>query len=200
MKIAGGSLSPALEKQAVKLAAWLPFGVAEELLEELSGVNLSDSTIWHLTQACGEQLEQNSHKQVKLAFEATVALSLPPPVAPVPVKQLKWGQRGVGMDGVMIHIRGEGYKETKLGCLFEVEAALPKAEVEGSQNRVEATAQSYCFYLGGPEEFGKRLWLEASAREWELALRQEVLGDGAVWVWKVAAGHFGEAVEVVDWY
>ncbi len=190
------NLSPALEKQAVKLAAWLPFEVAEQLLEELSGLKLSDSRIWQITQQAGQKLEQGCQEEVKSQFEMK---DLPAQSSSGP-KRLPWGRRGVGMDGVMIHIRGEGYKETKLGCLFEVEARTAQGLDQTEPSPAHAAEQSYTFYLGGPQEFGQRLWLEASRREWELALETEVVGDGAGWIWNLGAEHFGGAVEVVDWY
>ena len=33
----------------------------------------------------------------------------------------KRGEMGVAMDGGMIHILGEGWKELKIGCIFDVE-------------------------------------------------------------------------------
>lgn len=207
-EVASQNLSPALEKQAVKLAAWLPFEVAEELLAELSGLSLADSRIWQLTQQAGQKLEQDCQQAVKREFETTVAQA----GRGAGPQRRPWGQRGVGMDGVMIDIRGEGYKETKLGCLFEFEKENEKeketeAAAKGEKglkpsepNSVRASEQSYPFYLGGPHEFGQRRWLEANRREWELALANEVVGYGAVWVWNVGAEHFGGAVEVVDWY
>jgi hypothetical protein len=180
------------------LAAWLPFEVAEELLAELSGVSLSDSRLWQLSQQAGQKLEQACQQQVTQQFETTAA----PLRSGAGPRRLAWGRRGVGMDGVMIHIRGEGYKETKLGGLFEIETRS-KAEkgLEPSEPpQACASDQSYIFYLGGPQEFGQRLWLEANRREWELALATEVVGDGAAWVWNLGREHFGGAVEVVDWY
>jgi hypothetical protein len=196
LKIAGSNHSPALEKQAVKLSACLPYEQAEELLRELSGLNVSDSTIWHITQAAGERLEQHWQGAVQAHFEVNGTNTKPKLGSDPPPFAERGARQGVGMDGVMIHIRGEGYKETKLGCLFEIEQVLNKEGESGAG----AVGQSYNFYLGEPEEFGRRLWLEAQGRNWELAQAREVVGDGARWVWNLGAEHFGGAVEVVDWY
>lgn len=104
------------------------------------------------------------------------------------------------MDGVMIHIRGEGYKETKLGTLFEV----ARFETGDDERPIQAKAvnQHYELYLGGPEEFGRRL--NEQAQEWGWAQDGErcVIGDGASWIWNLAAEHFKGrgTLEVVDWY
>lgn len=43
-------------------------------------------------------------------------------------------------------------------------------------------------------------WAEAQRRGWEQAADTEVLGDGAPWIWNLAADHFYDSHQVVDWY
>ncbi len=60
--------SPQFQKQILKVAACLPYQSAKELLSELSGLNLSDSRIWQITQEVGQRLEQawqiDPHRQL----------------------------------------------------------------------------------------------------------------------------------------
>lgn len=42
--------------------------------------------------------------------------------------------------------------------------------------------------------------MEAHRRGLEGAARVAVLGDGAAWIWTLAAEHFPTAVHIVDWY
>ena len=104
------------------------------------------------------------------------------------------------MDGVMIHIRGEGYKETKLSTLFEVANFETGDKERGVQ--AKAVKQHYGLYLGGPEEFGRRLKQQAQEWGWQESGGQCVIGDGAGWIWNLAAEHFkgSGTLEVVDWY
>jgi hypothetical protein len=204
-----GRLSSGLQKQAVKLAAWLPYKAAEEVMAELAGLCLSDSGLWQLIQKLGSQVQPIEVEEkpslplpaTRIApptnrdVESTFTTEGPTSIAPISLnKQSK--KSGVGLDGVMIHIRGEGYKETKLGCFFEVENYLN----EEGKLQAHAAKQSYCFYLGGPEEFGRRVVLAAQDRGWESSDVKQVLGDGACWIWNVAAEHFKAALEVIDWY
>ena len=46
----------------------------------------------------------------------------------------------------------------------------------------------------------QRLALEAHRRGLEGAARVAVLGDGAEWIWQLAAEHFPAAVQIVDWF
>ena len=108
---------------------------------------------------------------------------------------------GVAMDGTMVHVREEGWKELKIGCLFELGSEIAKDEHSGEKIE-QATAErtSYVAHLGGPKPFGEQLWAEARRRKWDVAPDTQVLGDGATWIWNQAAHHFGDSHQVVDWY
>jgi hypothetical protein len=74
------------------------------------------------------------------------------------------------MDGTMIHIREEGWKELKVGCVFNVEVRATFDQEAGRlEKRAQAVDNSYVAYLGGPEVFGEKMWAEADRRWWEQA-------------------------------
>jgi hypothetical protein len=50
------------------------------------------------------------------------------------------------------------------------------------------------------EEFGRRLYREACNRGWSRARLRVVMGDGAEWIWNLAALHFLGAMGIVDLY
>jgi hypothetical protein len=111
------------------------------------------------------------------------------------------GRMGVAMDGSMLYILGEGWKELKIGCVFDVEVR-PTLDRETGE-RVElahALNNSYTAHLGGPETLGEMVWAEAARRHWEQAEETEVIGDGASWIWNLAADHFYDSYQVVDWF
>lgn len=201
-------MSSGLQKQAVKLAAWLPYATAEEVISDLAGVVLSDTRLWQLIQKLGPTAGTTSKTQPEIEVLPTTPSSKVPaeslvepplnspatrPIPPAPATAKK---KGLGLDGVMIHIRGEGYKETKLGCFFEVENYLNR---EG-QSQARAGEQSYCFYLGGPEEFAERVVLEGARRDFLRGGEQQLLGDGAGWIWNLASEHFKPGLQIIDWY
>jgi hypothetical protein len=94
---------------------------------------------------------------------------------------------GASMDGTMIYIRGEEWKELKVGCFFEVEEE-PTLDVE-TNDWIElghARNTSYVSHLGGPEVFGEKMWTEAKRRGWQHAIDTQVLvmpqaGFGTWW-------------------
>jgi len=46
--------------------------------------------------------------------------------------------------------------------------------------------------------FAQRVWREATRRRFCQARRRVVLGDGAAWIWNIAAEQFPEAIQIVD--
>lgn len=119
-----------------------------------------------------------------------------------PSQVLQKKQRmGASLDGVIIHIRKEGWKETKIGVVFEIEVLASQDRETGEMMRLaHAVHNSYVAHLGGPEKVGEKLWTEAHRRQWEQAQDTIVVGDGATWIWNQAALHFSQSQQVVDWY
>jgi len=50
------------------------------------------------------------------------------------------------------------------------------------------------------EEFGRKLWLDAQQAGYQGAQQRVFLGDGAHWIWEIAAMQFPEAVPILDWF
>jgi hypothetical protein len=108
---------------------------------------------------------------------------------------------GVALDGAMMYILQEGWKEVKVGTVFEIAVGPTTDERTGEVVPLaHAVHNSYVAHLGGPEALGELAWTEARRRGWEQAQDTEVLGDGAVWIWNQAALHFPDSHQLVDWY
>jgi hypothetical protein len=63
-----------------------------------------------------------------------------------------------------------------------------------------ARKTTYVSYLGGPEEFGQKMWTEGKRRGWPHAIDTQVVGDGAPWIWYLVGTYLYDAHQVVDWY
>jgi hypothetical protein len=116
-----------------------------------------------------------------------------------PVEPEAEKRRGVAMDGTMLYVRQEGWKELKVGCFFDVELA-PTIDPE-TKDRIElgcARNTSYVSHLGGPEDFGHKMWTEARRRHWHQACDTQVIGDAAPWIWNLVGDYFYDAHQVVD--
>ena len=186
-------ISSGLDTWLAELGAATAFAPAAGLLQRLTGLRVSAETLRQHSEREGAARE--AAQQAAIArVQATGDAADPVDVAP--------GTLVVEADGVMVRYRHTGWHEVKLGLVAGCVDGLLQAPSYVAA-REEAAA------------FGPRLLTEAARRgalevvRWEgprtgagLAVlrRVGVLGDGAVWIWHLAAEHFGERIEIVDCY
>ena len=187
--------SESIAQQAVWLYGQVEDDLAEQVLQKIGGLNISDTSIWRQAQKWGEKI------RVAENVQAIVAIGLPQKGQVIQGQVPHERSMGVAMDGGMMNVRKEGWKELKVGTVFDIE---PRVEMDPvTQERTphgHAVCNSYVAVLGGPERFGRRVWAEAVRREFPEAGDSIVIGDGASWIWNVAGEHFGTSRQVVDWY
>ncbi len=196
LKLVEKHWSEGLAKDAVWLSGIMDFEEAEEVLQRIGQVSISDSSIWRRAQEWGRRFREIVEAERIRANTLPEAWweTLHRGSRPV-------GRMGVGMDGTMIHIRGEGWKELKVGCVFDV-AVYPALDRHTGDivELAHAVNNSYVAHLGGPEVFGQMVWAEAQRRGWEQASDTEVVADGAPWIWNLADDYFYDSRRIVDWY
>jgi hypothetical protein len=84
------------------------------------------------------------------------------------------------MDGTMIHICGEGWKELKVGCVFEIGSQVEKKPLTHEEMQLgSAIKNTYVAHLGEVEIIGRKIWAEARQRAWMAAEDSLAIGDGA---------------------
>jgi hypothetical protein len=179
--LARDSHSPGVRRLASRFGGLLPFAQAAATLAEATGVRLSPSTARTVSEAVGGRREAALSEQAARAW----AEGLPPPAGPE--RDLLY----VAMDGVLVLDRRGVGMEAKVGVV------VPARRGAGGERRL---APSYAVSFAPAEAFGPRLALEAHRRGLERAKLVVVLGDGAAWIWALAAEHFPGAVCIVDWY
>lgn len=195
MQVAGERWSDGLRKLAVWLDGLLTFEQAESVLEKVGHLAMSDTTAWRHAQACGAQA------QAREAAQRAAATAVPDRQQIVPGEAPSTERLALALDGGMVPIRGEGWKELKVGGLGRIVLGPARDPVTGDRLELARTVDnSYVAHLGGPETFGQQVWAEAQARRWRQAAETIVLGDGAAWIWNQAAEHFYDSVQLVDWY
>lgn len=178
-------MSEELAKQVVWLGGHLTFRQVEEVLKRVGRLSVSNSRVWRTVREHGEAIQEVIEDRTVEEQGAA------PPT----------GRMGCSADGGMIHIRGEGWKELKIGDIFEVESRKEENSQTGEEMEVgHAVRDSYVAHLGGPEPFGAMLWKEAKRRGWEKAQATAMVADGASWIWNLAHTHFYDSRQIVDWY
>lgn len=178
-----------------KLTTWLSGQVSYEaatvILEKVGGIHLSDSTAWRTTQHWGEQMKTQEEQAAEAAQQKPVETMLP----------VREDRLGAAMDGVILYVRGEGWKELKVGCIFAIEPRTVRDErIDEDVVVGHAVQQSYVAHLGPPQPFGEKLFAEARRRNWLQVQFTQVLGDAAAWIWNLADEHFAGSQQTVDWY
>lgn len=188
-----------------------PFRPAAALLDELTGLGVGAETVRGHTETAGGLLElcrQTATAQVVATGE---------PGGPV---EPAAGLLVVEADGVYIRYLDD-WHEVKLGLVSGCEVGAP-AVGDQPARRHRLVGPSYLATRLPAQQFGPQLLAEAARRGalevvgWEhapgdgpvdlrapaLAVLREVvvLGDGAAWIWNLAAEHFGQRTEIVDWY
>jgi hypothetical protein len=170
----------------------VPDDLAERIFCRIGGLTLSDTSIWRRTERWGEIIK------AMVDTEVAAAHALPTRETVIRGEEHSEPPKGVGIDGVLINIREEGFKELKVGCIFDVERPQPQAD--GEEKYARAVNITYTAHLGGPRAFGNALWAEAYRCKWGRALDTIALGDGAPWIWRLVQEHFGTSLQAVDYY
>ncbi len=182
-------------RQGVWLSGQVSYEAAADILERVGGLGVSTTSVWRQTQTWGEQMKQQEKKERAQAMALPMRWEQPQPVA------AERQRLGAAMDGGMVHVRGEGWKELKVGCVFGIAVSSALSVSTGEPVEVASAADtSYVAHLGGPGPFGELVWKEARRRRWDQALDTQIMGDGASWIWNLANLHFGDSHQVVDWY
>lgn len=195
MQVVDERLSPGVVRDAVWLAGLVPYEQAAAILAQIGHLALSASTIWRRVQTWGGQFAAQE------AAERLAAQALPVPWTPPSRAEVRDQRLGVALDGFMVHVVDEGWKEMKLGAVFELAQRAGRDERTGEAGLLpQAVNTSYAAHLGGPEVFGELVFAEARRRGWEQAQDTQVIGDGAPWIWHQAGLHFGDSRQLVDWY
>lgn len=190
-----GTWSEQIAKHAVWLIGQGDDDFAEQVFSKIGGVFLSDTSIWRQQEQWGEQIRVQEGVRAKAAN----AVPLRGQVGPTTPHDVP--DRGVALDGAMIFVRKEGWKELKVGCVFDIALQPEVVKATGETEWfAHAVNTSYLGVLGGPERFGQQLWTEALRRRVPSAHDSLVCGDGAPWIWNLALEHFGDSRQVVDWY
>jgi hypothetical protein len=173
--LTSAKVSPGLAKAAALAGAQVPFAQAAELLAELSGLALSESSVSRLTLEAGRQADQ-----VEQAQAASITEVRHPPEAP------EAGRLYNSADGAMIHTLDK-WQEVKTHVCYWKDA-------QGKhQARYRARLETIDAFLNHAWSLAARWGLERC--------RQSILiGDGAAWIWERLGVIFDESIHIVDWF
>ncbi len=190
------SFSPGVRRLMARSGARDSFARAEEDLWDYAGIRVDAKDVERIAEAIGADIARR--EQIRQA--EVMAGDVPPPERPIPVFYVAYDGTGVpvtkretvGRKGKQGDAKT---REAKLGCVF----TQVETDSDGFPIR-EKESTTYTGAIETAEIFGERLYAEALMRGLNHAERVAVLGDGAHWIWNVAALHFPNATHIVDLY
>jgi hypothetical protein len=175
-----------------------PFNRGREQMKVLAGLEVTAKSVERTAEAIGADLARREQREIPQALP----LDLPAAGPPIPILYVQMDGTGIPVvkketlgrpgkvEGQPAHTR-----EVKLGCVF----TQTTCDEEGYPLR-DAHSTTYTGAIETAEAFGQRLFREAGQRGWSRALKTVVMGDGAEWIWNLAALHFLGAILIVDLY
>lgn len=145
----------------------------------LLGVEVSDSTIYRLTDNVGKDIGKvidcpETRDEIDLSEDENLYIQV---------------------DGSMLLTREEGWKEVKLGRVFKSSSILPE-----STERQWIKKSEYVAHIGGHKDF-EDLMSQLIDEPYRLNESQVVfVGDGARWQWSWVEAEYPNAVQILDFY
>jgi hypothetical protein len=191
--------SPGVRRLQALVGQDAPFDQGREPMKVLAGLEVTAKSVERTAEAVGGDIEQREQGEIRKALQLDfpVVASKPIPIlyvqmdgTGIPVVKKETVGRPGKREGQPAHTR-----EVKLGCAF----TQTTWDKKGYPIR-DPDSTTYTGAIETAEEFGRRLYREAWRRGWNHARSKVVMGDGAEWIWNLAAEHFPGAIQIVDLY
>lgn len=178
-----------LAREVVWLTGVVAYEQVSQVLERIGGYSVPPSTVWEHTQQHGQRLvEYQAYQQRQVSLERTVWEDQ---------RYEAQLRKGVSLDGGMVNIRDEGWKEMKVGV---VSTLLPPEAQTDTHTEAVCQDMQYTAVLGSVEQFAPAVWALAVEQHVPYAGHVAVTADGAAWIWNLAADLFPCSAQIVDWY
>jgi hypothetical protein len=169
------------------LVAELPHRVANDILARFTGVALSSQGAHSLIESSAVDHRAWRHKA-----EAQEQVAVAEVLASADASRLRLE---IAMDGVKAHIDGRWQEPKVATILVRRLPERPKVPTRGA-----VLARRYVCVLGSAEDLITRIKHTIHEAGWEQFPVAEIVGDGAPWIWNVAAIHFPGVRQTLDYY
>ena len=176
--LSSGGLTPRGEQTLVRLASWMPFEPAREMLEDLVGVRVSKATARRVTLTTGEAALAVCEAEVERLKQAL-------PQAPAGVSK-----QALSGDGAMVHLIEGEWAEVKTLALGEV--------TRNKRGEVCTQHLSYFSRLSSAASFEEAALVETHRRGLERASEVCAVQDGAPWLQGLVDYQRADAVRILD--
>jgi hypothetical protein len=196
LDIVGTGLSPGVRRMMGRVGSKESFQEGQQDLKELAGLEVTAKEVERVSEQLGQQAESWRTQARPIGASPSVAVLKT-------ILKFYIAYDGTGVPMVLRETEGRQGKqspqaktrEAKLGCVFT------QTTVDGQGQPVrDEDSTSYVGAIETAEAFGVRIYTEAMRRGLDNAQLVITLGDGAAWIWRIAAEHFPGALQIVDLY
>lgn len=211
--LSGQRSSPGLQKWVSYLAALLTQEGVAEAISRLLPIQMSARQVGNIMQPIGEAFGQWEEKQVQEIAQQSVEKR-----TSEAERQEAQGEAitrmYIEMDGVMARFRrgsvpmekqeeergGDTYREVKVGAVFAGKPGHERSELVPGVFVDTPGPIEYVARRTTVDECASQLYALAQRAGVVRAEQVVVIGDGAKWIWRLAAEQFPGAVQIVDEY
>lgn len=178
--IAPGQMSEQLTKVAARFGISESYERSAEGLAVATGVALSPNSVRAACLAVGRHVVETEAELLSRSQDYC--------------EQLRQQREGPQPERLYASLDGfyapfdDGYHEVKMGALWETNTDNHALNIE------------YYLETHGLEAFTALVWARAFARGAANAKQLVFIADGAVWIWRIVAQFFPQAIQIVDWY
>jgi len=192
--------SPAVQAMAALAASKLPVAEASVVLEQLAGVSLPPATLDREAKRQGQraqrlrtQLDQQAaagHKQLELVLEPYQLI----------IQLDAWNIRERDAWGQTATFRRCGHEPERWHWVYTGTVFRLDQRGETAGGRPVIVQRGYVFTRQGLEALREQVHAEALRRGLGQAASVLVIGDGAVWIWRLADDRWPQAKQRLDFY
>ena len=198
LDIENTEMSPGVRRMLAAVGQDGSFDHGRLQMELLADLTVTAKAVERTAEAIGADIAVREWQEIQRTIQG--AFPMVPSGPPIPILYVQMDGTGVPVvkketvgrkgktEGQAAHTR-----EAKLGSLF----TQTKWDEEGYAIR-DPDSTTYTGAIETAEEFGNRIYVEAWKRGWNRAGKKVVIGDGAEWIWNIAAQHFPGAIQIVD--
>lgn len=191
--------SPGVRRMQALVGHEAPFDQGRRQMKVLADLEVTTKSVERTAEAIGDDIAQREQREIQRAVQLDLPIPFGDPIGILYVQMDGTGVPVVKKETVGRPGKAEGQpahtREAKLGCVF----TQTTWDEQGYPIR-DPDSTTYTGAIETAEEFGKRIYWEAWNRGWSRAKKKVVLGDGAEWIWNLAADQFPGAIQIVDLY
>ena len=193
------SLSPGVLRMVGLAASDFSFAAASDLLWELAAVRVETKQVERAAEALGREVADDERAVAETVPSPAPTMYLGLDGTGVPVRPTEVeGRRGKQPDG------SAKTREVKLATMWTAEtrdkAGRPVRDLGSVSYNAAVESAASRDTAPQPAAFAQRAYREAIRRGFDTAAQRVVIGDGAAWIWNIAAEQFPGAIQIVDIY